>query len=1005
MDYDFTYTGAEIQAILDTAKKLKDSGYIFLGVATPSTNPSTPTQKVYYEAKQAGTYTNFGGVVLPDGISLLKWNGSWTSETVMCGDGGVFDISVYKSSGGTLATFADLAAALDGGNNIPASARKGGMSVKFVQSSDNKYVQFRLMTTEWSTDEGDWAVMNGDVYVENPEYIAAWTDAVGHLFFWVRVEDGGIDWAVGVPKPVKDYVDSKVAEIWNGNEGTTIDSLNKVIAFLDNFSTSDTLVALLGAKVNKVEGKGLIDEDVAAGVNYVENPEYIDVETDSEGRILEAHEKDGTKDFRTDVKVAGKAIFNDVKIRGEVQTEGDFSIKDANIDAETYQIRQIESPEYIDIESDNDSNVLGGRKNDGKKFERVGFETPRISVGGVNIETIDDPDGRMDLGLDGEKRIIHYHSKDGVLHENVGIETPYIKVKNFDLTEKLKKQIKVIADTKIKDYNLPKFGYVYIVSETFYLTADARYSDKNGIYLIQDYPDTGENAANKVTLSNFYIKSTLTDNGDGTYSKNENSVKLDFYAASKVTKLNGIYYVTSSLTEILDPETGEVTGYEVNVNSIEVTQITDIPPYKAWPVDKKTEHYCVVNIDFGDYLSGNFYVGVKYQGSSTLLLRKRNFRFTFYKNNKYEKKNKIKIGEFVRLSGFNLKANAMDNTRIKEQVMNILIMAIWEHREVYDQYPWNKEHTPYTGATGMIKGFPIECKVGGEFYGLDIFGLKKDGKNYILDKDSDGMIEGGTRGGAGDTTNWTDARPIDWEDELNDEEDWVIENQTQSNYDALTTFFAFINERLYNGSDGNTYNSTQLTEVDGTMYVTSTLEGSVPVASSVSATLIPFDKKTMPDRMNMLDWIDYLICLQVFFMRDNTCRNVMLYTGADKKKFYPFFYDLDLSWNFTDENYNADIMIPRTSEPPVGSFAGDMSLWENIKAEWWDEIINRYNELRRSVLTDDYIKAVYESVSNSIPKEIIKDESERWGTQIVDFNEKYRLLLKRLEWLDNIYYK
>jgi hypothetical protein len=55
MDYDFTYTGAEIQAILDTGKKLKDSGYIFLGVATPSTNPGTPTQKVYYEAKQAGT--------------------------------------------------------------------------------------------------------------------------------------------------------------------------------------------------------------------------------------------------------------------------------------------------------------------------------------------------------------------------------------------------------------------------------------------------------------------------------------------------------------------------------------------------------------------------------------------------------------------------------------------------------------------------------------------------------------------------------------------------------------------------------------------------------------------------------------------------------------------------------------------------------------------------------------------------------------------------------------
>ena len=81
-NYDFTYTGAEIQAILDTAKKLKDSGYIFLGVATPSTNPGTPTQKVYYEASQAGTYTNFGNIIVPEGLSFLLWNGTWSLQNV-----------------------------------------------------------------------------------------------------------------------------------------------------------------------------------------------------------------------------------------------------------------------------------------------------------------------------------------------------------------------------------------------------------------------------------------------------------------------------------------------------------------------------------------------------------------------------------------------------------------------------------------------------------------------------------------------------------------------------------------------------------------------------------------------------------------------------------------------------------------------------------------------------------------------------------------------------------
>ena len=66
--------------------------------------------------------------------------------------GEVFDISVYNNN----AKYADLAAALNGGANIPQSLQKGGMSVKFVLSSDNKYVQYRLKSNTFSTDTEDW---------------------------------------------------------------------------------------------------------------------------------------------------------------------------------------------------------------------------------------------------------------------------------------------------------------------------------------------------------------------------------------------------------------------------------------------------------------------------------------------------------------------------------------------------------------------------------------------------------------------------------------------------------------------------------------------------------------------------------------------------------------------------------------------------------------------------------------------------------------------------------
>ena len=64
---------------------------------------------------------------------------------------GVYDISARHN--GT--KYADLAAALGtNGANVPPTLRKGGMSVKFVQSSDNKYVQFSYMSS--STADADF---------------------------------------------------------------------------------------------------------------------------------------------------------------------------------------------------------------------------------------------------------------------------------------------------------------------------------------------------------------------------------------------------------------------------------------------------------------------------------------------------------------------------------------------------------------------------------------------------------------------------------------------------------------------------------------------------------------------------------------------------------------------------------------------------------------------------------------------------------------------------------
>lgn len=75
-------TGAVLQQSLMSMISSLGDGYQFMGIATPATNPGTPDQNVFYIASTAGTYANFGGLVLADGeIAILKYNGAWSKDS------------------------------------------------------------------------------------------------------------------------------------------------------------------------------------------------------------------------------------------------------------------------------------------------------------------------------------------------------------------------------------------------------------------------------------------------------------------------------------------------------------------------------------------------------------------------------------------------------------------------------------------------------------------------------------------------------------------------------------------------------------------------------------------------------------------------------------------------------------------------------------------------------------------------------------------------------------
>lgn len=75
-------TGAILNDVLKSIVNSIGADFLFGGVVVPSSNVGTPDQNVFYIATQGGSYTNFGNVVIPNGITIFKWNGSWSNEVL-----------------------------------------------------------------------------------------------------------------------------------------------------------------------------------------------------------------------------------------------------------------------------------------------------------------------------------------------------------------------------------------------------------------------------------------------------------------------------------------------------------------------------------------------------------------------------------------------------------------------------------------------------------------------------------------------------------------------------------------------------------------------------------------------------------------------------------------------------------------------------------------------------------------------------------------------------------
>ena len=140
---------------------------------------------------------------------------------------------------------------------------KSNIAQEFGDSEDKVVSQFALPFRE----------------IESPEFLKLIVDAEDHVLFGIQL-DGSVEWGKGIPAPIR----AKLQEIINQSQQDKTDILEALNAAKEELSAS--IQSLQDTKVDKEEGKSLIDDEVKECFNVIENEEFIHAITDSEDRLL-----------------------------------------------------------------------------------------------------------------------------------------------------------------------------------------------------------------------------------------------------------------------------------------------------------------------------------------------------------------------------------------------------------------------------------------------------------------------------------------------------------------------------------------------------------------------------------------------------------------------------------------------------------------------------------------------------------------------------------------------
>lgn len=806
---------------------------------------------------------------------------------------------------------------------------KGSVTQEFGDSEDKVVSQFALPFRE----------------IVSPEFLKAIVDAEEHFLFGIQL-DGSIEWSKGIPAPIR----AKLQEIINQCKQDKTDLTKAINTAKEELAASIT--ALQEGKVDKEEGKSLIEDEVKECFRVISNDEFLMAVVDSDDRILfgiyratgkpyyplnEMYHVEQNEEFfalwldtdnhvllgiRRDGVIIGEihavnALKETIKeIQKDIQDDisslrDEVGVIDSNL-KELLDIFSLqENPEYLAVEKDAEGKVLSATYNDGSHYSHnLKSETIDAKVDkkeGKSLidadvadahSTLEDPEGRTEITLDADGKVMSYRDSEGKKHEH-DMEVTNLDVSNLNL-------------------------------------------QGNSINNIQD----------ALKANGFSVKTPI-----------------DWSENSKI--------------QIPEPRLAFVN----------ITNIDSMPTSKAQNMHAIFEFWDMQ----GNYFKKKAIMNA--QGNSSLGMPKRNFACDFCNDDwKGDDTFKIKIGSWVPQDSFHFKAFYADFFKGVSMVGYKLFNEIESTRSSSTNRVWKRALLPSAdtigyGTKGMEgttdvnilidngarcypDGFPCIVHLNGSFYGVFSWALKKHRDNYMQNKSKPDNIQ--LDGEIYDTFMY------------NGNIDWDVVNGTKASSGGGKDGFEFRNPKSLICIDGTKYdadtNRKELIDSSSEFYNPSNknhiLTNKVKAYYSTLTTYIPTLKKMeeqgedesvikakIQSFFDIDSLIDYLIFSDIVTNVDGFRKNWqwITYNGV---KWAVCPYDLDgiIGWSGWGE-----------LSPTSGRYGNTLDLPTGWVIKYFDtELCERYKTLRTNVLTVKNIFGLVRDWCSRIGASNLEKDLSKW---------------------------